>query len=302
MERGLISLPREPRAQHAYTPEEIQRIQTKLWRLLEKQTRRYTLEESTSVRVETAQELLQSLLYCLRLALQGKPDRRNLLLHGDYEALIRSGLELVQRETQRGLIRYQYSCSHPPAVTNRAYRDTMGDILHFFRSYHPQFFAHLVDCSIDYQLFLPVSERLLGISYLNAYLSRLALENQLINRFQQGAVLGCIQAACPDYEDLLVNLYEPVLQNAVGLALLGRDVTGLSVSLEERQRLQDQLEPLTEQERAAALGQAADALWEDLDLRDPAAKAELRQGVATLVPRLGVALEHHTLEGLFVTI
>ena len=44
----------------------------KLWQLLERQTQRYTMEESASVRVETAQELLESLLYCLRLGLRGK--------------------------------------------------------------------------------------------------------------------------------------------------------------------------------------------------------------------------------------
>lgn len=60
-------------------------------------------------------------------------------------------------------------------MTNRAYRDTVGDILTFFHRYNPQFLAHRVECSIDYQLFLPVGEELVGISYLNAYLSRLLL-------------------------------------------------------------------------------------------------------------------------------
>lgn len=301
MERRMTQLPQEDAVWGTGTPEELAAIRSKLAQLLERQIWRYTMEESTSVRVETAQELLTSLLYCLRMTLQGREDRRELLLHGDYPTLIQSGLAIIERETRIGLERYQYLCGHPPAVTNRAYRETVGNILTFFRRYSPQFFAHTVDCSIDYQLFLPVSEQLQGISYLNTYLSHLMLENSLLYRFQRAELLGCIQGACPDYEDLLVNLYEPVLQNAVGLALLDRDVTGLSVSQEERQSIQSKLEPLTLRERGAVLRRAADRLWEVLDLRDPAEREYLRRSTATLVPRLNVALEHHTLEGLFVT-
>lgn len=295
MDRGLTCLTAP------CTPEELAVIQGKLAHLLERQIRRYTMEESTSVRVETAQELLTSLLYCLRMSLEGREDWRELLLHGDYPALLQSGLTRVEQETRAGLGRYQYLRGHPPAVTNRAYRETVEHILTFFRRYTPQFFAHTVDCSIDYQLFLPVSERLQGISYLNAYLSHLMLENGLLYRFQRAELLRCIQGACPDYEDLLVNLYEPVLQNAVGLALLDREVTGLSVSQEERKLIQSRLEPLTIREREIALQRAADRLWEVLDLRDLAEREYLCRSAAALMPRLNVALEHRTLEGLFVT-
>ena len=65
MERGLSWL------MAPYTAAEQVVIQGKLWQLLERQTQRYTMEESASVRVETAQELLESLLYCLRLGLRG---------------------------------------------------------------------------------------------------------------------------------------------------------------------------------------------------------------------------------------
>ncbi len=301
MERRLIQLPQGEAGWESGTPEELAAMQGKLAQLLERQIWRYTMEESSSVRVETAQELLTSLMYCLGMALEGQKDQREQLLHGDYPALIQSGLAAIERETRAGLERYQYLCDHPPAVTNRAYRETVGNILAFFRRYNPQFFAHTVDCSIDYQLFLPVSERLQGISYLNTYLSHLMLENSLLYRFQRPQLLGCIQSACPDYEDLLVNLYEPVLQNAIGLALLDRDVTGLSVSQEERDLLQSKLEPLSVQERRAALERAADRLWEVLEFRDPVEREYLRRSAETLLPRLDVALTHHTLEGLFVT-
>lgn len=296
MAGGLIEPGRGP-----YTAAEIQRIQEQLWRLLGKQTQRYTMEESSSVPVETAQELLSSLLYCLRLALKEKPDRRDLLLRGEYETLVQEGLDIVEREIQMGLRRYQYLCSHPPVVTNRAYRDTVGGILSFFRSYQPQFFAHLADCSIDYQLFLPVSERLQGISYLNAYLMRLMLENQLLRPVPKKELEALLQAAYVDYEDLLVNLYEPVLQNGIARAMLDQDVTRLSVSAAERETLQMELSGAGENQRRQILKEAAQRLCESLGLQGAAERQYVTQSAETLLPRLNTALLHHTIEGLFVT-
>lgn len=78
-------------------------------------------------------------------------------------------------------------------------------------------------------------------------------------------------------------------------------MTGLSVSQEERKLIQSRLEPLTIREREIALQRAADRLWEVLDLRDLAEREYLCRSAAALMPRLNVALEHRTLEGLFVT-
>lgn len=298
MERGLT---RVPEGEKPYTAEEIRQIQTKLWNLLGKQTQRYTMEESSSVRVETAQELLSSLLYCIRLSLEGAENRRETLLCGGYESLVRAGLGIVDGQVQEGLRRYQAVCSHPPGVTNRAYRETVENMIDFFRRYDPQFFAHVVSCSIDYPLFLPVSEQLQGISYLNAYLERLMLENQLLRRFQRGPLRALLQAAYVDYEDLLVNLYEPVFQNGIGLALLHRDVTELTVTQAEQNELYAQLEGCNQAQRGAALQGAAEALSEALGMDTPEERRYLSRCAETLLPRLKIVLEHHTLEGLFVS-
>ena len=54
-----------------------------------------------------------------------------------------------------------------------------------------------------------------------------------------------MNAASPDYEDLLLNLYQPVFQNALGRCLLGRDVLELSITAEERAELHRRLSPLS---------------------------------------------------------
>ena len=75
MERRLTQLTQGEAGWESGTPEELAAMQGKLAQLLERQIWRYTMEESSSVRVETAQELLTSLMYFLEMALEREKDR-----------------------------------------------------------------------------------------------------------------------------------------------------------------------------------------------------------------------------------
>ncbi len=52
-----------------FSGDDLQILLPRLWELLRKQTERYTSKDSTSVTIETAQELLASLWYTITLAL-----------------------------------------------------------------------------------------------------------------------------------------------------------------------------------------------------------------------------------------
>lgn len=284
---------------HAFTASEVAAVQTRLWGLLRRQVQHYTTAESSSVPVEVAQELLKGVNYLIQQGLRGAKDRQAQLLWEDLDGVVQRGLEQVNQQVREGLRLYQYVCAYPPRVTNRAYRDTVANILGFFRTYDPQFTPHVVSCTIDYQLFLPVSERLPGVSYLNRYLTHLAAENQLVNCFDRAAVECVLSAASSDYEDLLINLYEPVFQNALGRCLLQRDVLELSITAEEREELYQRLAPLPATELRSVVEQGGWTLAKTF--RMPSLAGYLRQSAAEVLPRLQVALEHQSLESLFVT-
>lgn len=284
---------------HAFTEAQVAAIQSQLWELLQRQVQRYTMGESGSIPVETAEELLRGLSYLLREGVRSVANGQGMLLEGALDQLVQQGLEQVEQQVQEALRRYQFVCAHPPVVTNRAYRDTIGNILSFFLAYDPRFFPHMIPCAIDYQLFLPVSEGLSGVGYLNQYLTHLAVENQVLSCFDRETAQGVLHAACVDAEDLLINLYEPVFQNALGRCLLRRDVSVLSITPGEREQLHEQLSPLS----LAALGNTVEQGALELAdlLRMPELAAYLRRSAWELLPRLQVALEHHSLEGVFVT-
>lgn len=274
-------------------------IQTQLWGLLQQQVQQYTRLRSSSVPVETAEELLRGLSYLLREGVRSVADGRAALLEGKLDQLVQRGLEQVERQVPEALRRYQFVCAHPPVVTNRGYRDTTRNIQQFFQAYTPRFLPHLVPCAIDYPLFLPVHEGLSGVRYLNQYLTHLAVENQVLSCFDRETAQGVLHAACVDAEDLLINLYEPVFQNALGRCLLRRDVAGLSITPAEREQLYERLAPLSPRALERTVKQGA---WELADLlRLPELAAYLRRSAQEVLPRLQVALTHHSLEGVFVT-
>lgn len=296
---GKIELTCQPEPVLPYTAAEIAVIQGRLWRLLQRQVMHYTGEESSSVPVETAQELFQGLCFLIRQGLWGKEQRREGLLSGELDEIMQEGLRRIEAQIQEGLRLYQQVRNAPPPLTNRAYRDTVRNILTFFRCYQPQFTPHLVPCSIDYQLFLPVNERLSGIVWLNRYLTHLTMESRFLQCWDKAMVEAVENAAFSDYEDLLVNLYEPVFQNALGRMLLQGEVCILSIAPEEREELKRQLNRGNAEERRRTIVQTARGLAQVIGR--PGLAEYLHQSALAFLPRLEVALRYHSLEHVFFT-
>ena len=144
----------------------------KLLALLRRETRLYTSGESGSIPWETAQGMLASLLYTLRLDGEdpGERGRQRLRRKMDYAR------RLWRRLAEGGA-----------AGDSRALGETLLGIGEFWRRYDWRFAAHEVPCDIDYPLALPVSEELQGVDYLTEWLSRLETELRFRDAFPREA-------------------------------------------------------------------------------------------------------------------
>jgi hypothetical protein len=60
------------------------------------------------------------------------------------------------------------------------------------------------------------------VEYINDYLRRLNLESAFLRRFDAGLLTLLYERYYGDYEGLLVNLYAPAAQAALGSALAGK--------------------------------------------------------------------------------
>lgn len=222
------------------TEQSILDLQCELWALLGKRTSRFTMGDSSSVPVETAQGLLHSVCFSIGLELRKCPGLRQAAIRLGTEgiaALFELGKGEVKKKVIYGRALLEKLLRTAVPTNNRAFLDTVHKALPmFFKRYDADFFAHDITCDIDYQLFCPVEE-LEGVEYINEYLRRLLLENRFVCAFEPDTVYRLLEGYCVDPVEQLINLFEPVFVNAVGLALLEQDCRKLNIREGDRDAL-----------------------------------------------------------------
>lgn len=139
------------------------------------------------------------------------------------------------------------------------------------------------------------------MDYVNEWLRRLCLEQAFLDCFDPVLIRAVLEQSCPDYRNLLINLYEPVAVNALGLAILGDDPHTLSIPASRRQELENQLAGLSRETLADTLSAGAAALCSALEL-PPALLRYTQTTAQNLLPRLRAALQGGTTAHLFLSL
>jgi hypothetical protein len=273
----------------AFTSEEQNVVKARLFALLAKQARRRTQGDHSSLREEDAAELLDSLQFTLRWHLheQGMPLRK--LLTADLDELLFQGQAALRVRLNVAETLYQIAVQRVATFGSRALSDTLTGVGQFFCTYDLSLYAHRIPAPVDYQLCLPVEERFRGVTYIQAYLERLLIENTLMTRFPQDRITALLSHVSPDYRELLINLYEPVAASAVGLKLLGCDITPLAVTCAQAADIFERLSVLPPDAAQSRMAEAADAVCAGLRLPGIKHAAYLRQTAETLLPRIRIS-------------
>jgi hypothetical protein len=293
----LQSLPEEP-----LTGGEAKLVRRKLYGLLSFVTARYTMDESSSVPVETARELLESLTFTLTLALRAEGrGLRDLAGEAEPEKLLERGRRELKARFKRCRALYAQTLSTLPPMESISLRDTMDGLGVFFRRYDLRYFAHLIPADIDYQLCRPVPESFLGVEYVGEYLRRLLMENLFLSRFETKTVTRLLEAYCPDYRELPGNLFEPAGVNAVGLALYSGDIFSLDVKSRDLKKLEELFRTWSREEAEKNLSEAAGKACQALAVGGPA-ELYLASTARELYPRIMAALPAGGLGGIFLSL
>ena len=281
--------------------EEGQDYPARLWKLLSEQTERYTMKDSSSVPVETAEELLRSICYTLDFALEKKGLERSALAGADLDALLREGQALLLEEMRTVRRLWQRARSCAVRVENVYYRATLEDVAPYFSRYDHEFFAHRCCADLDYPLLEPVPETLLGLSYMRVYFERFNMENRLFNAFDARIAERLLCAAVPEHKNAFFNLCEPLLTNAAGLAILRKDVRGLDISQEERELLCEIFACAPGKGLRPILRGAAERLCREIGRDGEEMTAYVTSAMENLRPRLESALAQGDVSHIFIS-
>lgn len=112
----------------------------------------------------------------------------------------------LEERVEALLVIRKRACELMPPLRNVSLRNTLGSIGKIRALYDIRFRAHEVPCDIQYQLSCPVYDSLMGIYYLEAWISELLKEAIWIAQFTPGSCISVLERFCPDYRGLHVNL------------------------------------------------------------------------------------------------
>lgn len=162
--------------------EDTLRAQEALWRIVRRQAMLYA-PESSSLPIETVTALTKSVLLTLNAA-----QNPAILLAPDLDALFRQGQRRLRQKAALAHVLWKRATAMQPPPKHCFLQDTLHSLRDFPARYDWRFFAQEIPCSIDYQLFLPVPETLVGVDYVLEWLRRLCIELDILSRFDAAAV------------------------------------------------------------------------------------------------------------------
>lgn len=202
-------------------PDEIQDVQARLLNMLSEEVLRYTGYESSSVPVETAQSLFESMLYCVTAYLNTLPDPYAALRTRDLQQIFYNGLELAKQYVQESRALLKKAKQTRVETDLIAYNHTIdSEIALLLKGYDPRFKAQNTTAlstvaNISYPLFkddLSVT----GILYIRNYLTELIEENEFCAGYGKNYIRALLLTHGVrhhlDYRDMQVNIKELILE------------------------------------------------------------------------------------------
>ena len=156
-----------------------------------------------------AAQIAESLSFVLGIHGDSDPSALEALAEQDPDALFQRKQAELSTRVDHALETWRAICVTMPPINNVALRDSLADIGNLKALYDTYFAAHEVPLgNLQYQLSSPVSENLLGIEYVQAWLDQLLAETRYISQFTTESCIAALEQACPDYKGLHVNLYD----------------------------------------------------------------------------------------------
>lgn len=268
--------------------------------LAAKMAQRYTFGASSSITAETAQKLLESAMCCVgrRLKAAQTGEALKLLKELPVEQMWSEGKELLRGDCAAARSLLGRLRENALKADNAAYSGTLCEALPaFFAAYDIEYAAHDTPCLIDYPLCVE-PPGLTGAEYILEYLKRLSMEDCLCAGYRE-QIEPLLRGYSPHWRDININIFELALTNAIGRVLCGKDIGGLDISGEDRERLRRVLAARVRLKAMVCM--AAQRVSMEMEFPKPL-RDYIMKAAGQIVPRVKNALETGSLGSVFITL
>jgi len=281
---------------------DIERLQYECLNLLAYKTERYNAGDSSSIRIEKAQDIMTSNLFTIGLWLKTYPspdDAVTALQNENINGIYEKGRKRIDTMLASAKMIHAKLLHQLVDTQNVFYSSTIdGGIKGFFKLYYPDFSAHEIHITADYQTFNPMP-KLAGIEFIQSYLNGLYYENLFCSYFAADDIHHLLCGYLEDYAEQLMNIYEPVLLAAFGCSIAGTDIKHLDITEYGAAHLYHQFADMPHNEIAGTLQNSAAEIMHVLDCPQ-GLEHYLQSSLPLIIARVQTAARERTLNRVFV--
>ncbi len=246
----------------------------------------------SAVNEEMARAMLDSIFYSLDTYLLGFHDPLyaiNALQGMAVDEMFRAGQKMLKSLVCESVALHVQAKKSRIQTDNAAYNVTLDEEIHaFLEGYDYRRAGHESVCPMTYALYDPLSQ-MQGIHRLREYLTHLVTENRFAALFEPEEKALLFEAYAAGHhtttKDMRVNLYEVIVCNALGAAILGKYPGILVLTEQEISYLTDKLHRKTTRELEHMTTDAIRCLISDLH-PEPAVAAYLNGHAKRFVAKL----------------
>ncbi|MHB9944320.1 hypothetical protein CF095_02775 [Clostridium botulinum] len=280
------------------------RIYYERMELLRVKLKYYTKDESSSVMIEVAESILKCIDYTIGIYLKTFENIELIteeLKHTSLADMLKMGQNLIKNKKLECKKLFKEIWANKLKVDNYSYNDTVDDGLYpFFKEYDDFFASHETPCSIDYQLYIDTMN-FIGIEYMYNYLYNLSLENEFCNKFDIGEINKLLKGYDKKCELLLINIFELVLINSLGLIICNKDLSSLNINNLDREIIKNKLEKLSIGELNAELIKDAKTCLEVLEIKNTELMTYIKKGILNIALLINERIKLNKLETVFIS-
>jgi len=285
--------------ENSFSPKQQEQFMQKMFKLLMNEATRYNGVDSTSMPIEKAQSIMESIMYSLSVIADNKGISATELFTSDCYQLLTEAQALLEQKCKSLYFEWAQICHAAPQINNVYYVSTLKNIGSFFDRYDIYYGAHEIPCSIDYPLMTSVSESLKGISYIESYLNSIRSENQFINSFGEDDVRKLLKHGLQDYTEGYYNICELVYINAIGKILARDKIDTLIINAEELEILKIKLIGKGEKELLSDIETATIFLLQQIHF-EKTKILQFKDAAQSLVQRLSSIRERNDITNIFI--
>jgi hypothetical protein len=272
--------------------------------LLKVKLKYYTKDESSSVMVETAESISQCIDYTIGIYLKTFENIELIIEELKYNSLfdmLKMGQDLINKKILDSKRLFYKINKSKLKVHNYSYNDTIDyGILLFFKEYDDFFAAHETPGSIDYQLYID-NMNYIGIEYIYNYLNNLSLENEFCNNFDISEINRLLKGYDKKCELLLINIFELLLINSLGVIACGKDLNSLNINNLDREYIKNKLKKLTLEEFQEELLKYAKICWKILEVKNEALVMYIKNSTLKVASLIKESIKLNKLETVFIS-